>query len=285
MEKDDKQKSRRSEGKKTKDDRSKDSKDPVNEKTNSKTLEDQQWGNLKLELQQVQRWKKSKVIYAMIALLSISGAWLIVIGLIRFDFRSDPCIGVILCAMTALFLGCILFIYVHSFFECKENMILDQIRDNELNRIQNETKEDIFENSIKMSYKYLDQYYLQTREHAQQGFKVCRDVSVCGFALICIGIVFMFLDHTSPAYITCGAGTITEFIAAVFFYLYNKTVISMSNYHNKLVLSHNVSIALKIAESLPQDEKVNVKKEIINELLKDFNVHLGKEDGKSEADP
>lgn len=285
MGKNGKQKGKRSEGKKAKDNGPKDGEDPVNKKTSPNTPEDQQWEDLKSELQQIQGWKRSKAIYVMILLLSLSIAWLIVAEFIRFDFGSSPCIGIMLCAVIALFIGCILFLYVHSFFEYKENMIHDQIRDNELNRIQNETREDIFENSIKMSYKYLDQYYLQTREHAQQGFKVCRNVSVCGFVLICIGIVFMYFDLTSPAYITCGAGTTTEFIAAVFFYLYNKTVISMSKYHNKLVLSHNVSIALKVAESLPQDEKVNAKKEIINELLKNLNVHLVKEDGKSETNP
>lgn len=36
--------------------------------------------------------------------------------------------------------------------------------------IKEEVQEDVFENSIKMSYKYLDQYYLQTREQAQKGF-------------------------------------------------------------------------------------------------------------------
>ncbi len=93
----------------------------------------------------------------------------------------------------------------------------------------------------------------------------------------------MFLEKAEPSYVTCASGVITEFIAAIFFYLYNKTVSSMSKYHNKLVLSQNISIALKVADTLPSDDKTKSKNMIISELLKDINTYLIKndsEDGK-----
>lgn len=71
-------------------------------------------------------------------------------------------------------------------------------------------------------------------------------------------------------------------LAAIFFYLYNKTITSMSNYHNKLVLSQNISIALKVADTLPSDDKVKAKNTIINELLKDVNSYLIQNDSSSE---
>ena len=52
----------------------------------------------------------------------------------------------------------------------------------------------------------------------------------------------------------------------------------MSAYHNKLVLSHNISIALKVAESLPENNQAEAKNLIISELLKDINTHMTKED-------
>lgn len=93
----------------------------------------------------------------------------------------------------------------------------------------------------------------------------------------------MFFDKVEPSYITCASGIITEFIAAIFFYLYNKTVSSMSKYHNKLVLSQNISIALKVADSLPTEDKIKTKNTIITELLKDINIYLVKNDSTSEA--
>ena len=91
----------------------------------------------------------------------------------------------------------------------------------------------------------------------------------------------MFFEKTEPSYVTCASGVITEFIAAIFFYLYNKTIVSMSKYHNKLVLSQNISIALKVADTLPSDDKTKSKNKIIEELLKDINSYLIKSDSEN----
>ena len=88
----------------------------------------------------------------------------------------------------------------------------------------------------------------------------------------------MFFDEVAPSYITCAAGVITEFISAVFFYLYNKTVSSMSKYHNKLVISHNISTALKVAETLPESQQIEAKNLIVTQLLKDVNSHMTKQE-------
>lgn len=66
----------------------------------------------------------------------------------------------------------------------------------------------------------------------------------------------------------------------IFFFMYNKTVMSMSKNHNKLVLSHNVSIALKVADTLSSEDKTKSKNLIISELLKDMNSHLIKSDSE-----
>lgn len=55
----------------------------------------------------------------------------------------------------------------------------------------------------------------------------------------------------------------------------------MSKYHNKLVLSQNISIALKVADTLPSDDKVKAKNVIIQELLKNINSHLTKSDDEN----
>lgn len=163
-------------------------------------------------------------------------------------------------------------------FEMSENRIRRKMLAYEIENTQNEVEKDIFENSIKMSYKYLDQYYLQIREQAQRGFLVTVSIAVFGAGLISIGIIAMFLGKVTPSYITCASGAITEFVSVIFFYLYNKTVSSMSKYHNKLVLSQNISIALRIADGLPEENSNQAKNIIIKELLKDVNIHLTKSD-------
>ena len=144
----------------------------------------------------------------------------------------------------------------------------------EAEELKEDAQEDIFNNSIKMSYKYLDQYYHQTKDQAQKGFSITVYVAVIGALLIIVGIISMFMGKTNPAYVSAGSGILIEFISSIFFYLYNKTVTSMSKYHDKLVLSQNISIALKVAESLPSEDKTASKNLIIKELLKDVNHYL-----------
>lgn len=176
------------------------------------------------------------------------------------------------------FLGTIMIVYTKLIFEMRINSIQKKIAEIDAIYTQETLEEDVFENSIKMSYKYLDQYYLQTREQAQRGFFVTVGVAIFGALLIGVGIVAMFVGATSPSYVTCATGLITEFISAVFFYLYNKTVSSMGKYHNKLVLSQSISIALKVADSLPEEDEIAAKKQIVTELMRDINSHLVKTD-------
>lgn len=168
----------------------------------------------------------------------------------------------------------ILYGFYNRSLEIKYKRLLLQLLDDKKEEIKEIIDEDVFENSIKLSYKYLDEYYSQTREQAQKGFYITVFVAMFGALLIAIGIVIMYFDKIEPAYVTCAAGVITEFISAIFFYLYNRTITSMGSYHNKLVLSQNVSIALKVADSLPEEEKAKSKNLIIEELLKNVNSYL-----------
>lgn len=231
---------------------------------------------LKNQLEEIQRNKKSKtIIFLWIATLLIT----VVASAVPLAASGYPLPIVIPATIaTGILFGSCVVAYIHMLLDMQESAIRRKMIEFEVAETQNEISDDIFKNSIKMSYKYLDQYYNQTREHANRGFAVTVGVSLFGALLIFGGIIGMFLGSVEPAYITCAVGTITEFIAAVFFYLYNKTVSSMSQYHNKLVLSQDISIALKVADSLPTNDQVKAKSDIINELIKDINIYLVKED-------
>ena len=136
-------------------------------------------------------------------------------------------------------------------------------------------KLDVNNNLIETSYKYLDQYYLQTREHAQKGFIATVAVSSIGAVIIVVGIFALYFGKTTPAYVTTACGVLTEFIAAVYFYIYNKTIQGMNSYHNKLVLSQNIALALELSHTL-ENKKDDAKMLIIQELVKDVNTHIEK---------
>lgn len=232
-----------------------------------------EYKHLKIKLEEMQEKRKNKNLY--VAFFALLCAILVGLYIYISIFNSENNIMTIsISSLTGFFFGTVLFVLYNMYYELRQSSVQHSILVYEANHIKGSMKEDIFENSINMSYKYLDQYYLQTREQAHRGFFVTLWVAVFGAILTAIGIIAMFLGHTDPSYITCASGVITEFISAVFFYLYNKTTASMSKYHNKLVLSQNISIALKVADSLPDQDKVTAKNLIITELLKDINNHL-----------
>ena len=141
-------------------------------------------------------------------------------------------------------------------------------------QLRKDIDEDLYKSSIQMSYKYLDQYYKETREQASRGFSITVGIAIAGAAIIAIGIISMFFNATLAAYVTTASGVIIEFISSIFFHLYNKTIQSMGNYHNKLILSQNISIALKIADSVEGTDQNAVKIEMIKALTSDINQHI-----------
>lgn len=188
----------------------------------------------------------------------------------------------IIAFVTWIFISLFCIIYWNLLLEFRKTRYQRELVEEEIDNISSNEEEDLLKNSLQMSYKYLDQYYLQTREQAQKGFFVTITVSICGAIIIGIGIIAMFVGKGNAAYVTTASGVITEFIAAVFFYLYNKTIQSMGAYHNKLVLSQNIAIALKISDSLNDDIKDEAKKNIIEELIKDINNHINLVRGSKE---
>lgn len=138
-------------------------------------------------------------------------------------------------------------------------------------RLQDELDANFFTNLVKINFKYLDKYYLQTQVQGDKSFLLCAGAALTGLLIIAVGITMMFFGHTQPAYVTTASGVLGEFISAVFFYLYNRTVLKMSEYHQKLVLTQNIALALKIAETLPDQERVKSQQDLIAALTVDVN--------------
>lgn len=143
-----------------------------------------------------------------------------------------------------------------------------------IEQLQDNLEADFFNNLVNLNFKYLDRYYLQTQIQANKSFLVSVVASLVGFAIIITGITMMYLGNTEPAYVTTGTGLVSEFIAAVFFYLYNRTIIKMSEYHQKLVLTQNIALALKISQGLPEPDRVKTQMSLVSSLTTDINNYL-----------
>ncbi|RLF32184.1 MAG: hypothetical protein DRN08_06945 [Thermoplasmata archaeon] len=69
------------------------------------------------------------------------------------------------------------------------------------------------------------------------------------------------------AYISSGSGILIEFIAGIFFYLYNKTVIQLKDYHDSLIEVQNVLLSFKIVGDTENSEKQTSLMELLLKYL------------------
>ncbi|MDH3998111.1 MAG: hypothetical protein OET90_04655 [Desulfuromonadales bacterium] len=161
-----------------------------------------------------------------------------------------------------------------SNLERKRSNLLVQTLNLETEDLQTDLETDFFTNLVKINFKYLDKYYLQTQVQADKSFWLSVSAALTGLLLVSIGVILLYKGKIEPGNVTATAGIIGEFISAVFFYLYNRTVSKMAGYHQKLVLTQNVSLALKIADDLPDKEKGEAKMKLVDSLSKDINMFL-----------
>jgi hypothetical protein len=75
------------------------------------------------------------------------------------------------------------------------------------------------------------------------------------------------LFRSAISYVSAGAGIITEFIAGVFFYLYNRTVIQLKEYHDSLIHVQNILLSFKIVGDTKDDTQRNAMMELMMKCL------------------
>lgn len=109
-----------------------------------------------------------------------------------------------------------------------------------------------FQNLVTINVTNLRDYYFLVKQHTNGSFRAAIGVGIVGFLLIISGLAIGFLksESNSVTYIASGAGVLTEFISGVFFFLYNKTVRQLKEYHDSLLNVQNVLLSLKLLESV-----------------------------------
>jgi hypothetical protein len=140
--------------------------------------------------------------------------------------------------------------------------------------LQENVSENYFDKLVETNHGYINIYYQQTQEQADKSFGLAMFASKSGLAIVALGIVLMYFDKMPSAYLTTSAGILSEFVAAIFYYLYNRTILKMSQYHQKLLLTQNISLALKISDEMPIEAKAKIQETIIDRLTFDINKFL-----------
>ena len=135
---------------------------------------------------------------------------------------------------------------------------------------------------IKLSYKYLDQYYLLVNIQAKKTFLLTSCIMIVGTLLLFVGILLVYKNSIEVGVLTVVSGVIVELISSIYFAFYSKSIKNLSEYHNKLVFSQNISIALKVVETIDQkDIQIETKQKILEEVIGNINFYLSNNTNKT----
>jgi hypothetical protein len=125
----------------------------------------------------------------------------------------------------------------------------------------------LFKELVGFNIQYLHAYNDLIKDHTQKSFLVSIVSGIFGFGLIVWGIWLGFQDKNNLAYLSTASGIIIEFIAVAFFYLYNKTVRELKEYHNSLLDVQNILLSFNIVQDLEGDTKAEMLSQIIASIL------------------
>ena len=140
----------------------------------------------------------------------------------------------------------------------------------EITRILDSPEGDYFERLVKINVENLSAYYVTVKSHANKSFLSSLVVGLVGFGFIGWGMTLSMKggQNALPVATLSGvSGVATEFISAVFFYLYNKTVRQMKEYHDSLLAVQNILLSFKLVGEMDALEKPGMIAVMINYLV------------------
>ncbi|HTI71216.1 MAG TPA: hypothetical protein VMF06_14700 [Candidatus Limnocylindria bacterium] len=87
-----------------------------------------------------------------------------------------------------------------------------------------------------------------------------------GFIAILAGVLAVFIGKANSGWVASIAGVIMEFISYGFFKFHGEMAKIKDKYHEQLLISDKLMVALEIADSLPQPERDKQRVKIITKL-------------------
>ena len=167
-------------------------------------------------------------------------------------------------------LGVILLPIVQNNSDEKKARLRQDLKDlnRELEDLERSVKDPV-DRLVSINISNLEKYYGLVERHTNRSFVFSVTAGGLGFLLLIVGLTIGFNSSGSTsaaitAYITSGAGILVQFISAVFFYLYRKTVGELRTYHERLLRVQNTLLAFRYIEGI---EDAATKAQTLSELI------------------
>ncbi|MGD0735834.1 MAG: hypothetical protein ABR976_11840 [Terracidiphilus sp.] len=137
-----------------------------------------------------------------------------------------------------------------------------------------------FESLVNINLENLSAYYVTVKGHANKSFVASLFVGLVGFALIGMGIYLTIKGNGPTVGVLSGAaGVATQFVSAIFFYLYSQTVRQMKEYHDSLLAVQNILLAFKLLEDSADPEEKSKMMGVMLEYLMQKRLGLAQAGG------
>jgi hypothetical protein len=131
------------------------------------------------------------------------------------------------------------------------------------------TEGQYFTNLVQINVTNLSDYYALVKVHTNKSFRASLVAGGLGFVLIAAGLSIGFVhdQDQSISYLATASGVFVEFISGVFFYLYNRTVRQLKEYHDSLLEVQNILLSFKIVADSAPEHRSQLLEKILTFLL------------------
>ncbi len=171
----------------------------------------------------------------------------------------------------------VLFDTLYSQFQNRLNRQADEATektDDYATKLESATGNDMFKYLLLINVAAIEKYVAQTRIQAQISFRLCKRVALWSFVLIAAGVALAIYSSIwgdkalDAAKLSALSGIITQFIAAVFFYLYNRTLQQFNLFGEKVATAERIAISLLANAAISDQAKRDASTaELIKALL------------------
>lgn len=145
--------------------------------------------------------------------------------------------------------------------------LLKEKKDIEQKKEINSEPSDYFNELVIININNLRDYYELVKDSNIRSFWFSLIIASIGIIFIFAGLMAGFSgkpEYKDITYISSATGIFIELVTALLFYLYNKTVIQLKEYHSSLLDVQNILISFKLIKDIKNE---SIRTETIKEML------------------
>lgn len=155
--------------------------------------------------------------------------------------------------------------------DLEDQLKIEEEKQKQTNIKPTKNNSEYFDSLVSINIKNLEDYYTLVKDSNRKSFNTSLWIAITGIIFIAIGlgIGFFYENLKDVSYIATASGILIEIVTALLFYLYNKTVIQLKEYHSSLLDVQNVLLSFKLIGDISDETtKLELMKEMLEFLVK-----------------